>query len=430
MIKRALENELQHLTGESRGDLPPATLDPLLGFKVDVWHSSQLATIDRLRREGAGRTRPLRVTFLVPDTSLWDVFASIFSDMKHDTRFAPSVIAFRRRGVVSHLEAEEVENFFAVRGIEVRLASFDDTEPDPLKTTDVDVLFYTLGSVAYPPAFQIEFNSLRFLTCYLPYGFLLAREYDYQFNQEFHHAAWRVFAATERERALYQYFSHRKASNITLTGYPKFDSLFNEPHRCHGRATVIWAPHWTIGAIYPRLNLGLFDRICMDMLKLIDDYPSIDFLFKPHPTLAHALAQTSFMPPKSYETYLSMLRARNNVSIWEHGDYGHIFARSAAMITDSVSFLAEYLIADRPLLFLDRPERARLSPLGEEIIDLHYSGRSLEDIRAFIDAQVISSRDPKSATRNVRSQAILGLEGGRASMRVLGALLAEVDAAE
>lgn len=412
------------LTGEA--ELPPSILDPLTRLKVDLWHSAQLATVDRLCAAGAGVSRPIRVIFLVPDTSLWDVFGSVYADMIAHPMFEPSVLAFRRMAVGGALSKEETRQFFAERQIEATFWGFDDDECPPIRPKDADILFYTLGSVAYPPTLQIEFTSLSFLTCYLPYGFLLAREYDYQFNQDFHHSAWRVFAATAREEALYRHYSHRRTPNVALTGYPKFDALSRAEKRPAARPTVIWAPHWSIGEIYPRLNMGTFHTLCMKMLEVFDAFPGMDFLYKPHPTLAHALEQTSFMSGASYATYLEMLRSRPNVRLWLHGDYAALFANSSAMITDSVSFLAEYLLADRPLLFLDRPDRRPLSPVGEEVINLHHKGRTFEDIKAFIDRCVVRADDPKAQGRLEKAKQILGVSGQSASGKIIGTILEDV----
>jgi hypothetical protein len=98
MLERALPEEV----------LPPAILDPLLRFKIDCWHSAHNATLRRLRMEGAGISRPLRVMFLVPDTSLWDVYASIYADMAADPQFEPSVLAFQRRGVSVWMPGQRV----------------------------------------------------------------------------------------------------------------------------------------------------------------------------------------------------------------------------------------------------------------------------------------------------------------------------------
>jgi hypothetical protein len=382
------------------------------------------------KQAGMGRTRPARVLFLVAHTSLWDVFGPIYAAMAASDDFEPSVLAFRRVDVTPDLDATEIKSFFAERGITARLEGWqEDGRFEPLDPEAYDILFYTLGSVAYPRPYKQEFTSLFFLTCYLSYGFLLVNEDEYQFNQDFHHAAWRIFSSTQREQRLYEKFSLRTFGNAVQTGYPKFD-LFREdtaPARDAqvlqgGRPIVIWAPHWTIGQIYPRLNLGIFDQICMDMLDVFKEFREVDFVFKPHPNLKYALEASACMSTENYEAWLGMMKSCGNVRMVTQGDYFPLFKASGGMITDSVSFLAEYLPTGRPLQFLNRPDRAKMSDVGEEIISLHYSGRGADDIRSFIRNHVVGARDPLRAVRMERMPELLGLGVESASARILGEL--------
>lgn len=399
--------------------------DRLKEVRIQNYEAVQALLLRFHRQAGTGRTRPLRVLFMVAHTSLWDVFGPIYAAMAASDDFEPSVLAFRRADIALDLEPGEIEAFFAERGIAARLEGFDEERRyAPLDPEAHDILFYTLGSAAYPRPYKQEFTSSFFLTCYLSYGFLLVAEEEYQFNQDFHHAAWRVFSSTAREQALYEKFSPRTYPNVVQTGYPKFDLFRQDAAQPsgEGRRTIIWAPHWTISQFYPRLNLGLFDQICMGMLDIFRDFPDIDFVYKPHPNLRHALEATTFMPADSYEAYLGMMTACGNVRIVNQGDYFPLFRESAAMITDSVSFLAEYLPTGRPLMFLDRPDRAKMSDVGEEIISLHYSGREVDDIRAFISTHVVGGRDPLRAGRMERMPELLGLGPETASARILAQL--------
>lgn len=365
--------------------------------------------------------RALRVLFLVPHTSLFDVFLPIYRKMEADPRFEPEVLAFRRADIDASETEEEARIFFAERQIRAHVVGFcaDGFLPD-LNEDHYDLLFYTLGSVAYPPKYQIETTSRRFLTCYIAYGFLQANQIEYQFNQSFHHAAWRVFAATEREEALYAHYCPRTRANVFRSGYPKFDLYASRDFEMQPeRPLVIWAPHWTIGLIYPQLNLGMFDRICMEMLEIFDAFQEIDFIYKPHPNLPYALEKTTFMNPAGYRIYRDMLEARPNVRVWNHGDNIHLFQTSSGMVTDSVSFLAEYLPSGQPLLFLNRPDRVPFAEVGESIVALHYQGQDAQAIRAFLSDVVRGKSDHRRAERLARYPTLLGISETPASAAII-----------
>ncbi|MCG9081339.1 hypothetical protein [Laribacter hongkongensis] len=388
-------------------------------MKFDLWEAHQ-AQLDRVYGLAASsrRRRRIQVVFLVADTSLWDVYEPIFRRLQADTDFMPRVCAFQRVDVTSDKNANEVQEFFDRRGVSVELAGFDGQPCQPLDPNRADLVFYTLGSVAYPEVYRIENVSHYARTCYLPYGFLLANESEYQFNQDFHHSAWTVFASTAREEGLYTQFSKRRRNNVIRATYPKLELL--DRRRRHvprqQRPLIIWAPHWTIDQSYPKLNLGMFDRLAQPMLGLFAAHPEVDFVFKPHPNLLFALQSTGLMDEVAYAEYLEQLEALHNVTVWKHGGYTDLFLSSHALLTDSVSFLAEYLPTGNPLLFLDREDRIPLSDVGEQVISMHYKARDFDAVRAFVEDQVLGNQDPQREARLAQADQVLEIEGEPGSL--------------
>lgn len=365
----------------------------------------------------------LKVIFLLPDISLWDVYAPIYKRMSESDQFEPFVLAFERYDISADKTHEDALNFFANHRLKGEYISKQDGIYPSLENYCPDIVFYTLGTVAYPPAYRIEFVSRFCLTCYLSYGFLMVNELDYQFGQSFHHAAWKLFASTERERVEYAKRSKRITPNIELVGYPKFDLYGQNDVVKQKKPKVIWAPHWTIGLIYPALNLGTFDRICNSMLEYIASLPEVDFVFRPHPNLKYACEATTFMHRDSYEFYLSQLSALENVTLSDGSDNIALFKNSSGMITDSVSFLAEYLPSGRPLLFLNRPDRQKFSVTGENIVNAHYHGLEMVDIKLFVENQIIAQKDPKSASRKMVQESEIGAIIDGVSERIINTIL-------
>ena len=377
-------------------------------LRFNLWEGNQ-KLLDQLHAVSnkVWPNKRIHVIFMVPDTTLWDVYAPIYSIIKKSDLFKTDVITFVRQDVDSDKDKEQVIKFFFDREIDFYLEGFDsDVDVMPIDKLQPDVIFYTLGSHAYPDPYKIEYTSLFCRTCYLSYGFLLVNEENYQFNQDFHHAAWTVFASTERELTLYNKYRKRVSSNIILTGYPKFDLYRDTVREFTEKPNIIWAPHWTIGLVYPELNLGTFDKICMPMLDLMRSMPQYNFIFKPHPNLKYACGKTEFMNEENYKLYLNMLEQIPNVSIWNHGDYFQQFINSEGMITDSVSFLAEYLPTKNPLLFLNRSDREPMSDVGELLIGAYYHGETIDDIKMFIEQCIENKKDPKREERlyNIESQ--------------------------
>lgn len=393
--------------------------------KYNIWEGNQ-KLLDRFYTQTNNIGKPIQVVFMVADTALWDVFQPIYYKLSSNPEFKTKVIAFKRVDVQPDKTYVEIVDFFLSRGIAAEVVGFDEKGYfPPITPQDADVVFYTLGSTAFPDIYKIEYVSTYCRTCYLSYGFLLVNEENYQFSQDFHHSAWTIYASTTREVELYQKYSVRYSSNVILSGYPKFDLLDAKKIKCDKpkRPIVIWAPHWTIGLCYPQLNLGTFDQICMDMLELFRSFPDIDFIFKPHPNLLYALEKTTFMDSNSYSQYLQLLNKLENVSIYNHGDYCDLFLGSSAMITDSVSFLAEYLPTGNPLLFLSREDRKSFSDIGEDIVKLHYQGRGIESIRKFIQQIIYQNEDIMKGFRLEKVSSLLGIDNINSSDKIHDHLL-------
>jgi len=391
------KSEIYSTVKSIQGNLP---IDSKLYFRLVEANQYLLKRVHRIELS-QDKTRRLRCAFLVADTTLWDVYAPIYKKMQNSVDFELIVIAFERQDISSDKTGENVLSFFNSINIEPEMQGFDCEPIVPLSSFDLDVVFYTLGSAAYPEQYKIENVSLYSLTCYLSYGFLLVDQKNYQFNQPFHHAAWTVFASTERELRHYDDYSVRLESNARLVGYPKFDIYDSVEIATPNRPLIIWAPHWSIGDIYPALNFGTFDTNFSEFLDYIKSNPQIDFVFKPHPNLRYATEKLDLgFSGEGFLGYVDQLNELSNVEVNFHGDYFKLFANSSAMVTDSVSFLAEYLPTSKPLLFLDRKDRAVMSEVGEELISIHYSSaNSFEHVTSFIDNVVIAGIDSKRTAR-------------------------------
>ncbi len=71
------------------------------------------------------------------------------------------------------------------------------------------------------------------------------------------------------------------------------------------------------------------------------------------------------------------------------------------MIHDSISFMAEYLYAQNPVLFQIRDEKVKeeFNSFGQMCLEQHYLAYSIEETEKFIQEVVIAGNDPKKEQR-------------------------------
>jgi hypothetical protein len=100
-------------------------------------------------------------------------------------------------------------------------------------------------------------------------------------------------------------------------------------------------------------------------------------------------------------------------------DYRHAFAASAAMVTDLGSFLIEYLVTEKPILYTHNPEGPGLNEEGAELVSHLEVAESPQEAIAFIERQVTGvGPEVRSRMRDLRHR-FLPLQDGRSAERIL-----------
>lgn len=254
--------------------------------------------------------------------------------------------------------------------------------------------------------------SLDTLHTYIPYGFFVAENKmnsfsEEQYNQLLHNVSWCNFEDSINSVKMAERYAFVGSQNAEYTGYPKMDDFFDtekeeesiwdkliEKSGLIYPKRIIYAPHHTIDD--RELSFSTFADNYKIMLALAEKYQDKTvWIFKPHPVLRYkAIRSGVFNDLGDWESYLNEWKQMKNAEVVEDGDYKKLLLESDAMILDSVSFLAEYLYAHKPLLFLKREEQ-RFNLFGQGLMDIHYSvdGNDEKAIGEFIQNVVLENRD-------------------------------------
>lgn len=304
------------------------------------------------------------------------------------------------------------------------LIDIDDLRPD--------IIFYaTPWEVQLPKQFRIENLSKNILFCYIPYGIYAAQMQEDQFNRWIHNKAWKIFSETKIHKQLATKYSDIGSSNVVVTGYPKMDPLINGNHAknpyqwkdpLHQKKRVIWAPHHSIGSAPTAFST--FDKNYNFFYDYAKTHTEIEWVFKPHPALRHASifflpGQAGDFSVENLDKYYTSWNDLPNATVHESGDYLNLFATSDAMITDSISFLSEYLYVKKPGLFLTRPEQ-KFNEFGEIVKEAWYQvdGKDFNKIESFIDKIIIRGEDPLKGVRENIYNKYLNTQGVTASSKI------------
>lgn len=190
------------------------------------------------------------------------------------------------------------------------------------------------------------------LSIYMPYGFALSSNNNLLFNQPLHNLAYRVFYETSIHKQMASKYAVNGGANVEVSGSLISDKI-SAAQKIDGlntqklKKTIIWAPHHTIDED----GFSSFLQISQLMLDLAIKYKDVvNWVFKPHPILKSNLYNHSLWGKQRTDEYYQMWGS-SEFSTMENGEYAELFVESDALILDSISFVAEYLFVNKPMLF-------------------------------------------------------------------------------
>lgn len=130
------------------------------------------------------------------------------------------------------------------------------------------------------------------------------------------------------------------------------------------------------------------------MISLAQEFrDSIEFVFKPHPRLRPKLEQLDEWGIEKTNSYYEKWEEMPNTNFVD-GDYFDLFLTSDAMIHDCSTFMAEYLLTYKPVMFVLRDESSLdLNEYGRSCLKQHYIGHNFQCIRNFLCEVVLEGRD-------------------------------------
>lgn len=339
----------------------------------------------------------LHVCFFVSQKQFWSM-QSVYDALAENRCFKLSVVPFP---VLFHQAErkknyEDLCNFHKEKGASVLqvcnfkyrlLAQPEDIAPD--------IIFYEqhwMGN--YPPAYCITNMWSKALCICMPYGVMMANIPEEQFNGVAHNLSWRNFTETPIHFILSKKYAENKGVNTVVSGYPKLDAYSRPVVKNYWKTQspaikrIIWAPHYSLNTC-SNIEFSTFLNYWKAFLSLVkNNSDRIEMVLKPHPALKSRFLALG-LPGGMYDRFMAEWDALPNASVVTDADYIDLFTTSDAIILDSVSFTAEYMVTEKPICFLSRyPSFEKLSanfnPFGKRVISLVDIAYNYAEVQDFI----------------------------------------------
>lgn len=354
-----------------------------------------LRSLEKIRRK-----KKIKVAFVTDHAACWcgDKLYNLFAQ---NPRFETTVFFCQNKGESTLGDARHDLEQLKSSGVNV-VAVFDSDAETPAQ----DIIFFLRPyPVFFSKSFQFEALTPQTLIAYIPYAILTIPVGYY--NLTVFRVAWKIFFDTEFALRLLEEKCGIGVPRGTVSGLPKLDLFFNDTRKISFKwkmtrpdaKKIIWAPHWS-------MNFGVFYSTFQHnykfMYEFAKNHSETSWVVKPHPRLMLAAIETKIFPSvAAYEDYLRAWEALPNAQVFTGAYYQEIFATSDGMILDSLSFIAEYQYANKPMIYLLNSETEEFSELGKKILDASYviDGKNFEQIAAALKKIFIEGNDPLKPAR-------------------------------
>ena len=341
----------------------------------------------------------LNVAFYVYDSAKWKC-QSVYDLMIKDKRFTPYIFVTKCNAPKDNFNYQTIDDikktydFFKSKGINVQCAydlendkfiPFEKMSPKP------DIIIYQ--HPWYVETTQGPVVCSKFaLTYYVPY-YISDIDNPIEYDLRFHRYIYRYYVPDEIIKKNYAKNMYDKGEKLVVAGHPQLDFYLDDKTK-NERKYVIYAPHWTVCG--DNLRYSTFDWNGYKILEFAENHPELNWVFKPHPCLYNFLFMSGYMTKDDANEYY---RRWHDIGIvCEDGDYMQLFQESLAMITDSGSFLTEYLFTKQPCIHLVS-EHFKGNENIEKICQTYYNAHNLDEMYKLFEDVLINKNDSKKLER-------------------------------
>lgn len=370
----------------------------------------------------------MTVAFIVLDVPSWRC-DNVFRLMQKHPRFRPIIWIVPANHIIDEDEKKRrldiMRSFFSKKDYPV--AEFYSLERMRAEYAP-DIVF-----LAKPIAEMGDWNFWamdRELVCYVPYCYQNTNRKDFNNGLECH--LWRNFYTTPSIKKLASSVMTNGGCNVVAVGSPVADNYFADEEddaspawrSCgEGMKRIIWAPHWSVNS-ESWFNVATFLDVAEGMIQLAEKYADkVQWAFKPHPLLRSTLYKLPDWGKEKTDAYYDLWENMPNCQL-ETGAYVDLFKQSDAMVHDSGSFIMEYLLVNKPCMYLRK--QGGFNDFNDDTLkalDCYRKGSTVLDVEKFIQDLLSGAEDSLKEQRSKFRDEYLIPPGGSCAQLIIDEIL-------
>ncbi|WP_026657552.1 CDP-glycerol glycerophosphotransferase family protein [Butyrivibrio sp. AC2005] len=371
----------------------------------------------------------IRIVFLFQIPSEWPSIESVYNILVKDERFEFTVLLYDRT-------LGEPEQMAGARKflIENNIL-FEEAEYYDFRKKRPHIMFYqTPWDDKHRPYFlrSDAISSLGIRVFYIPYGINYSASVwsDNIFSDvKFRVKPWLMACMSEALKVDHQLMSRYGGHYLTVTGLPKFDSLYYRD-RFHleeslleeigNRKIVFVQMHFTDkggNASVPEPHISEY----IDFFDQVDMYKEYYFILRPHPKFFEVYVRDGY-EDEVYQ-FKRIINEKENVYLYDSPDYRPALISADCVIGDRSALLIEAAVLDVPVLYMtNNYYQEQLLPFIKPLFDSYYQGHTAYDMRTFMEYVIISGNDYKEAMRKKATRECIPYFDGKCGERIVDAL--------
>ncbi len=353
------------------------------------------------------KKRKLKVVFLNTENAKWQ-YQSLYKRFAENPKFDVQVLVsvlrkFKGKNFTDECRENLIQNynFFKNRGMNVDfLFDIESKKFKDLRNFSPDIVFYE-QPWGLPDKYSLLKTSKYSLGFYCSYGSCTSNG-ENEYISSMYRDIFTYFVDNEYTKN----FLIRKGyckTHLAVAGQIKNDAYFLPIREDNiiwktNKKRIIYAPHHSFDK-NSTLSFGTFNLNYKFFYEYAKAHQEYEFIFKPHPKLKSEIVRTSLMTKDEADRYFQAWEELENAQVCDRGDYFDMFRTSDLMITDSNSFLYEYLPSKKPLIQLVSLFSVGLNPFGQQIVSGYYKAENNEETEKLIYQLLEKNNDYKKDIR-------------------------------
>lgn len=238
-----------------------------------------------------------------------------------------------------------------------------------------------------PNIFDSELLA-KYKLIYVPYMGLDLVQFELngmnmEINMPFHLRCHRIYCTSEQMLKDEQAYHNGNPNKFIYLGNTKLEYIALHHQSANhfqqtGKVNILWAPHHSIDGW---LNFATFTQNCFHFIRLAEKYQNqIHIKLRAHPVL---IEKMRIRHPEMLQQFTQIWDDLENTSIDTHWDYLPSFDWSDLLITDGVSFLAEYPITQKPSIFIENNQHMAFNHNGLLARDCQYIAQNMGEVEQY-----------------------------------------------